>query len=165
MTLDNDRSTGQGNATDLSAKPEIDLDQFLPYRINRLADRISDKLSKLYAKDYALNVAQWRILAWLSHGEELTARKICIATNMDKVRVSRAIQSLEERNLLTRSPSSHDQRVHVLSLSDAGQTLLAELIPQAQAWEAELLAVLTSNEYRDLFNIMGKLERQLERQK
>ena len=83
---------------------------------------------------------------------------------MDKVRVSRAIQSLEERELLIRSPSPDDQRIQVLSLSGPGQKLLAELIPQAQSWEAELVGVLTSGEYRDLFNIMGKLERQLERQ-
>nr|WP_297403513.1 MarR family winged helix-turn-helix transcriptional regulator [uncultured Marinobacter sp.] len=148
----------------LSARPEIDLNQFLPYRLNRLADCISDKLSQLYAEKYGLNVAQWRVLAWLSHGDNLTAKAICVHTNMDKVRVSRAIQSLEERKLLVRSPSPGDQRLQVLNLSDAGQKLLAKLIPQAQAWEAELVGVLTSGEHRDLFNIMGKLERQLERQ-
>ncbi|WP_300493846.1 MarR family winged helix-turn-helix transcriptional regulator [Marinobacter sp.] len=158
------QSTATMSNLELSAKPEIDLNQFLPYRLNRLADCISDKLSQFYAEHYGLNVAQWRVLAWLSHCETLTAKKICVHTNMDKVRVSRAIQSLEERELLIRSPSPDDQRLQVLSLSGAGQKLLAELIPQAQAWEAELVGVLTSGEYRDLFNIMGKLERQLERQ-
>jgi DNA-binding MarR family transcriptional regulator len=164
MSLNSNESPGLSSEAGLASEPELDLNQFLPYRMNRLADRISDKLSRLYGKHYALNVAQWRILAWLSYDENLTAKMISSYTNMDKVRVSRAIQSLEERGLLIRTPSPQDQRVHVLILSDAGQKLLAELIPQAQAWEAELLSVLTPNERRDLFNIMGKLESQLERQ-
>jgi DNA-binding MarR family transcriptional regulator len=162
MSLNRNESGSPLNEAKPASESELDLNRFLPYRMNRLADCISDKLSTLYGRHYALNVAQWRILAWLGYDENLTAKMICRYTNMDKVRVSRAIQSLEERNLLIRSPSPQDQRVHVLILTDAGQRLLAELIPQAQAWETELLSVLTSNEYRDLFSIMDKLERQLE---
>lgn len=146
-----------------STKPELDLNQFLPYRLNSLADRISEALAALYEERYQLNIAQWRVLAWLSHCDELTAKKICAYTHMDKARVSRAIQALEERGLITRTPSPDDQRQQDLHLTAAGQTLLARLIPEAQAWEAELVATLTAGEYRDLLNVMRKLERQLER--
>jgi DNA-binding MarR family transcriptional regulator len=144
-------------------RAELDLNQFLPYRLNRLADQISQSLAELYAERYQLNVAQWRVLAWLSHCDDLTAKKICAYTNMDKARVSRAIQALEERGLISRTPSPKDQRLHDLHLTDSGQALLAELVPEAQAWEAELVATLSAGEYRDLLNVMRKLERQLER--
>lgn len=146
-----------------SPKPELDLNQFLPYRLNRLADRISDELERMYARRHGINVAQWRVLAWLSHCDELTAKTICHYTNMDKARVSRAIQALEERGLIRRRPSSRDQRVHDLRLTPEGEGLLAELIPEARRWEADLVATLSAGEYRDLFNTMSKLERQLER--
>ena len=154
---------GDESLAEPSTKPELDLNQFLPYRLNSLADRISQALASLYEVRYQLNVAQWRVLAWLSHCDEMTAKKICAYTNMDKARVSRAIQALEERGLISRTPSPHDQRLHDLYLTEAGQALLAKLIPEAQAWEAELVATLTAGEYRDLFNVMRKLERQLER--
>lgn len=144
-------------------RAELDLNQFLPYRLNRLADQISQSLAELYAERYQLNVAQWRVLAWLSHCDDLTAKKVCAYTNMDKARVSRAIQALEERGLISRTPSPKDQRLHDLHLTEAGQALLAELVPEAQAWEAELVATLSAGEYRDLLNVMRKLERQLER--
>ena len=137
-----------------SARAELDLNQFLPYQLNRLADRISQALEKLYAESYELNIAQWRVLAWLSHCDDLTAKKVCAYTNMDKARVSRAIQSLEDRGLISRTPSQQDQRLHDLQLTDAGQ---------AQAWEADLVSTLSVGEYRDLLNTMRKLERQLER--
>ena len=157
-------SERQGNEREGSpTKHELDLDQFLPYRLNSLADRISDELARLYEERYALNVAQWRVLAWLSHRDVLNAKQICEATRMDKARVSRAVQALVDRGLINRSPSSRDQRLHDLRLTEAGQALLAELIPEAQAWEAELVATLTAGEYRDLLHAMRKLERQLER--
>jgi DNA-binding MarR family transcriptional regulator len=157
-------SLGEGHqAAPKQGAERLDLNQFLPYRLNRLADQISQALAELYAERYQLNVAQWRVLAWLSHCDDLTAKKICAYTNMDKARVSRAIQALEERGLISRTPSPRDQRLHDLHLTEAGQALLAELVPEAQAWEAELVATLSAGEYRDLLNVMRKLERQLER--
>ncbi|WP_431026388.1 MarR family winged helix-turn-helix transcriptional regulator [Halomonas sp. H5] len=146
-----------------SDKAELDLRQFLPYRLNSLAERISQALARRYEARYGLNVSQWRVLAWLSHRDVLTATQIREATQMDKARVSRAVQALVERGLIDRTPCSSDQRLHYLRLTEAGQALLAELVPQARAWEAELVATLSAGEYRDLFNAMGKLERQLER--
>ncbi|MBA2777955.1 MarR family winged helix-turn-helix transcriptional regulator [Billgrantia kenyensis] len=154
---------GDKSLTDAPTKPELDLNQFLPYRLNSLADRISQALAELYQERYQLNIAQWRVLAWLSHCDEMTAKKICAYTNMDKARVSRAIQVLEDRGLVSRTPSPTDQRLQDLHLTPEGQRLLTKLIPEAQAWEAELVATLTAGEYRDLLNVMRKLERQLER--
>ncbi|MBF7054784.1 MarR family transcriptional regulator [Halomonas sp. KAO] len=144
-------------------KPEIDLNQFLPYRLNKLADRISGELERMYSQRYGLNVAQWRVMSWLSHCDDLTAKKICSYTNMDKARVSRAIQALEDKGLISRRPSPRDQRVHDLHLTQEGARLLEGLIPDAHSWEAELVSTLSASEYRDLLNAMSKLERQLER--
>lgn len=142
---------------------ELDLGQFLPYRLNSLADQISQALSRIYGERFGITIAEWRVLAWLSHREELTAKQIGEHTRMDKAKVSRAIQSLEGRTLIRRTQSSQDQRVHYLHLTREGEEMLGELIPQAHAWEAELVTTLSSGEYRDLLNTMGKLERQLAR--
>lgn len=139
----------------------FDLDQFLPYRLNHLADRISQALARLYETRHDLTVAQWRVLAWLHHREELTAKQIREATRMDKARVSRAVQGLEARELIRRRPSPEDQRRHELRLTAAGEALLAQLIPEARAWEAALVAPLSIDEYRQLFELMSRLESQL----
>lgn len=141
----------------------LDLDHFLPYRLNSLADRISQALADLYGRRFGINVAEWRVLAWLSHREELTAKQVREHTRMDKARVSRAVQALEERGLIRRTQSDSDQRVHYLHLTAAGEALLGELIPEAHAWERELVTPLSAGEYRDLLDTMAKLEQQLER--
>ena len=144
-------------------RPRLDLGQFLPYRVNSLADRISQALSRIYSERFGITIAEWRVLAWLSHRDELTAKQVGEHTRMDKAKVSRAIQALEGRGLIRRTQSAQDQRVHYLHLTPQGEALLGELIPQAHDWEAELVATLSSGEYRDLLATMAKLERQLER--
>lgn len=144
-------------------RPELDLTQFLPYRVNRLSERISASLSQIYSERFGISVPEWRVLAWLSQREVLTAKAICQRASMDKATVSRAVQRLEERGFLRRTPSEADQRVLVLNLTEAGEELLSRLLPRAHEWEARLLETLSAQEYRDLLNLLGKLERQLPR--
>jgi DNA-binding MarR family transcriptional regulator len=144
-------------------RPQLDLLQFLPYRVSRLAERISHALSEIYRQRFGLTVPEWRVLAWLSQNETLTAKDICRLAYMDKATVSRAVQRLTERGLLERAPSPTDQRAQVLSLSDQAQVLLDELLPRASAWEARLLETLSAQERQTLQNVISKIERQISR--
>lgn len=147
--------------SDSAPETPFDLNRFLPYRLNRLADQVSEQLAHLYESSYSLTIAQWRVLAWLNQCEVLTARQIRDATRMDKARVSRAVQSLVERKLISRSPDQQDQRAHHLRLTEAGRALLDQLLPQAQAWEAAVLASLSVTERDALMKAMTRLENAL----
>lgn len=140
---------------------QLDLETFLPYRLNRLADRISDELAQLYEQQYDITVAQWRVLAWLSHRQPLTAVQIRHATHMDKARVSRAVKGLSERGLVGSRPATTDQRHHELTLTPTGVTLVGELIPQARAWEAGWLSTLSAAEQKQLWHLLSRLEERL----
>lgn len=144
-----------------SMQKGLDLDEFLPYRLNSLADRISQSLSAIYAERFDINVAQWRVLAWLSHRQVLTAKQIGDVTRMDKARVSRAVHALLARELINRRQSDQDQRVSYLQLTPSGEALLSRLIPDAHGWESSLTETLTHDEYRNFLNTIRKLERQL----
>ena len=144
-------------------KAELDLTHFLPYRFNHLAERISETLSSIYEEQFDISIAEWRVLAWLSFQDVVTAKQICESAHMDKARVSRAVRRLESRGIVYRTTSEEDQRVQFLRLTDDGKALVNELVPAARGWEARLVETLTAKEYRDLFMIMSKLERQLKR--
>ena len=143
-------------------RPELDLRQFLPYRLYRLGERLSEALAKVYSGRYGLSVPEWRTLAWLSHLQPQTATAISRNANVDKSTVSRALQRLAERGLISRAPSPEDNRVQLLALTEAGEELLRELLPLARAWEAELIDTLTARELRDLWLLIDRLERRLE---
>lgn len=139
------------------------LEQFLPYRINNLAQRISCSLSHIYQEEFGISIPQWRILVWLNSQNEMTAREIGSYCQMDKVKVSRAVNQLATEGLINRRRNADDQREVILSLTDRGHLLLDELIPRALEWESTLVGSLSAKEYRDLFNIMQKLDKQLDK--
>lgn len=142
--------------------PRLTLGEFLPYRANRLAQGISDSLSRIYAERFAIAVPEWRVLVTLAEFSELRASQITGLTAMDKVRVSRAVAGLEQRELLQRRPCSEDSRASLLSLTAAGRRLYRRIEPEVLAWEEAFLAPLTGDERKQLFQLLDTLDRRLQ---
>jgi len=139
----------------------LTLQHFLPYRCNRLAEQISVSLSKIYVDQFGVSVAEWRVLVTLAEEGELRAKKIGHLTNMDKVRVSRAVSSLSDKNLIKRRSCDADSRATILNLTAAGRRLYQRIAPEALSWERSLLQPLSKSEHQALFRIIGKLEGRL----
>ena len=139
----------------------LSLKQFLPYRCNNLAEQISVSLSRIYVEKFGINIAGWRILVTLAEFGELQAKEVARLTNMDKVRVSRAVSALLERGIVERRVCGKDSRSAILSLNTAGRRLYQRIAPEALAWERELVAPLSKSEQASLGRILGKLESRL----
>lgn len=143
-------------------KQSLSLSQFLPYRCNNLGERISASLSRIYVDRFGITISEWRILATLAEYGQLQARQISRKTHMDKVRVSRAVASLQARDLLARQTCERDSRAANISLTAAGNTLFGQIAPEALAWEQKLLQPLEKSERQTLFSLLDKLELQLD---
>ncbi len=139
------------------ARRELQLESFLPYLVNNLADRISTGLSRIYAGEYGLSVPEWRVLANLAEHGVLNATQIVTTTGMEKSKVSRAVKSLTARGLIVQRRKEVDNRARDLALTAAGLALYGDLVPRALAWEGELLECLSVSEYRDFMYLLGKL--------
>jgi DNA-binding MarR family transcriptional regulator len=137
------------------------LANFVPFRLNRLADAVSLKLSEIYRDRFGLEVPEWRVLVTVGERKECTAQQIAQSTRMHKTRVSRAVRSLEERQLLARSASGIDGREIPLCLSAAGRRLHASLVPLALEREREILSCLSSSQCRTWLNGLSALEESL----
>lgn len=140
----------------------LSLPEFLPYRLNNLGEKISVSLSRIYVERFGISISQWRILATLAEHGELQAKQIGLQTNMDKVRVSRAIASLHARKLLHKRSCARDNRASNITLNAAGRRLYDQIVPQALAWEKQLIQPLSRPEQQALFAILDKLELRLD---
>lgn len=140
-----------------SVRRELQLEAFLPYLVNNLADRISTGLSRIYADNYGLSIPEWRVLANLAEHGVLNARQIVSTTAMEKSKVSRAVKSLTGRGLVVQRRKEDDNRARDLALTAAGLALYGDLVPHALAWEGDLLDCLSVSEYRDFMYLLGKL--------
>jgi DNA-binding MarR family transcriptional regulator len=134
---------------------------FFPYRCTRLAERISVALSRTYVERFAIGVAEWRILATLGEYGRMQARDIGLHTNMDKVRVSRAVRQLRDKGHLVSEVVPSDNRATLLGLSATGRRLYRRIAPEALAWESSLLAPLSAEERQTMARIIDKLEQRL----
>lgn len=146
-----------------SEKPILQLANFLPYKINTLAKRISTNLSTVYEDDFSISLPEWRVVATLGSEHKITASEICALTFMDKVQVSRAIKNLRTKALILEEIDERDNRAKYVSLSASGEELYKSIVPKALAWEGDLLAVLSDDEREMLTAIVNKITMQLDR--
>lgn len=135
----------------------LDLNAFLPFRLNRLAAEVSERLSVIYAERFNLDIPQWRVLATLSGGD-CTAQAIVASTRTHKSTISRAVQQLEGRRLIERAASTADRRAFLLRLTGEGKKLFRQLRPLVLDYEERLLAQISAAEIKSLLRGVGALE-------
>ena len=144
-------------------KTRLDLDSFVPYRLSVLTNRVSGAIARHYSERFDLSVPEWRVIAVLGQAPGLSAREVAKRTAMDKVQVSRAVQSLLAAKRLTRTAHLQDGRVAHLSLSARGQTIYDEVVPLALSLERQFLSVLGPGEQKSLDTLLTKLSRHMDR--
>jgi DNA-binding MarR family transcriptional regulator len=139
------------------ANPPLELERFLPYRLSVLSNTISAAIAREYAERFGLAVTEWRVLAVLGRYDGLSAVEVAERTAMDKVAVSRAVNSLLKSGRIRRGTHADDKRRSVLSLSAKGRRVYDEVAPMALRYERELLSVLSADERAWLERILEKL--------
>lgn len=141
----------------------LELDTFLPYRLNVLASVVSQGLSSIYAERYGLGIPEWRVLATLGQFGSMTAKDIGAHSHMHKTKVSRAIASLTKRRFVHRRINRRDLREAFVSLTREGEAIYADLVPIAQGFAAELSAGFTAAERQQLDLLLSRLTEQSHR--
>ena len=138
-------------------KSVLNLDQFIPYRLSVLTNRVSSAIARHYSDRFNLSIPEWRVMAVLGQTPSLSARQVAERTAMDKVQVSRAVQSLLAAKRLKRDTHSEDGRVSQLALSPQGLAIYKELVPVALELEQEFLSVLSLQDRKMLDRLLDKL--------
>jgi DNA-binding MarR family transcriptional regulator len=138
----------------------LDLEHFLPYRLSVLTNRVSSAIARQYSDRFALSIPEWRAMAVLGGTEGLSARDVAERTAMDKVQVSRAIESLMRARRVQRQADASDGRIMRLSLTAKGRAIYDEVVPLALHLEELFLSALSPQERRALDALLTKLARQ-----
>jgi len=142
---------------------DFDLSKFFPYRVRAYYRAVSDAISSVYTSRFGMSVSQWRTMAVLGDGGNLTASEIVRKTSMDKVVVSRAIKGLEGQGFLRRKSDGGDRRRVVLNLNAKGRRVFQILVPLVKQLEEECLQGLTPVERASLDTLMERVRVNAER--
>jgi DNA-binding MarR family transcriptional regulator len=134
------------------------LEEFLPYRFNRLAEALSRNASVAYKNEYGLSRPEWRAFALLGQKGTMTATEISYYSTMHKTKVSRAIFALEQKRWLVREVDENDRRLERITLTEQGQKAYESLVPKMQQVENELIDRLGEENSSALFKGLAALE-------
>ncbi len=140
-------------------KPPVQLllEDFLPYRLNVAAAKVSQGLARVYSSRFGLDIPGWRVIATLGQFGRATAKAIGEHSQMHKTKVSRALMQLQARGLVERSPNPQDKREAFIALTPAGIAVYGEIVPLALAYQTDLLAALDEPQRRQLDMIIDRL--------
>jgi DNA-binding MarR family transcriptional regulator len=142
------------------ARPQLDLDGFVPYRLSVLSNRVSSAIARHYSERFGLSIPEWRVMAVLGGTPGLSASEVAHRTAMDKVQVSRAVASLMRARRVARGGDAKDGRITRLSLTRQGRAIYDEIVPLALHLEELFLSALSADERRSFERLLAKLSRQ-----
>ncbi len=135
----------------------FELEKFLPYLLNQAAEASSLAFERSYKAKYGMLRTEWRVLFHLGLYGSMTASEIGGRAKMHKTKISRAVQRLTERRMVTRERDIDDRRVEHLTLTSKGRAAYTDLRSIAERYEAALVADLSADETRALRIALGKL--------
>lgn len=142
----------------MKQKSTLELQNFVPYRLSVLTNRISALIATAYGDSFGIRIPEWRTIAVLGETSGLTNSQIAERTAMDKVTVSRAVRDLVQKRLVARRTSRKDRRVVHLKLTLQGKNVYLQIVPMALSYEAQILGILDESEREHFDRLIAKLQ-------
>lgn len=138
-----------------------------PSNVNGLYDHAGYWLSRLQAEmhgqlerrlaAHGVTAAQWGVLIGLHQGASKTVRGLASFLSVDGGAVTRLIDRLESKGLVQRRVDRADRRSVILSLSEAGEALIAPLSQTVDEHDAATLGGLSAAERRQFLAVLSRL--------
>jgi DNA-binding MarR family transcriptional regulator len=139
------------------AKPEdaiLELDNFVPYYIKAIANRLAQAASRFYKQEFGIGLNEWSCLATLGKEEEISASRICEMSGFDKAIVSRSVNALQAKGLIESSPVRDHNRRRLIRFTPAGRALYVDIRRLALEREARLLEGFSSRDRAMLLDFL-----------
>lgn len=125
----------------MSASPAVRPLPCICARVRRTARRVSQIYDR-HLEQHGLTISQFGLLAALRGGGEPSIGQLAERMVMDPTSLTRSLRPLEKRGLLRLAPDPHDRRARRLSLTAAGEGLLAAARPAWAAAQEEVSGAL-----------------------
>ncbi|MDP1683636.1 MarR family winged helix-turn-helix transcriptional regulator [Hydrogenophaga sp.] len=133
------------------------LQDFLTWRLHRLAKLTDRRSIDAYASVFGLGVGEARCLAAIGQFAPLSVKDLAAQANLDKAQASRAAQMLVDRALVLKSTSETDARGVVLTLTRTGRPLWKRVMKLIEQRNADIFGCLSAAEQRQLEAVFDRL--------
>jgi len=140
----------------LNDRAVSDLKSHLGFWLRFVSNHVSYAFAdKLLAS--GVTVAEWVILREMFDHASLAPSLLAESTGLSRGAVSKLVDRLFRKELLTRVGRDDDRRFQTIALTPAGKSLVPRLAKLADENDAEFFAALTQDERQALSAILKKL--------
>jgi len=130
--------------------------EFIPYMLNHITNTMNQRFKKSLKK-YKLNVSQWRVLVALGARSGASFIDLGEFTAIDQPSLSRIVEQLVERDLVTRAPRPGDARYSEIALTPAGRELRDTAWPLALEHGGKTVEALSAAEQDVLRGLLKRI--------
>lgn len=150
------------SARSTSRNRVIDMERYIPTVVASLMTKLRNSAQVFFDQSYGITRLEWRIISFIAAEGPSSAYDIWTLGSLDKAAVSRAVKSLENRDLVTISAVPKDSRRRTaISLTASGRKLNDETFREIINRHQRLLAGLSDNDIEKFIAIAKHLEKRI----
>jgi len=138
------------------------LEEFAPFQLAVVANRVSAAIARVIDRKFNLHIPEWRMLTALAKYQPCSAQVVVEKTAMEPARVSRAQMRLVDLGMIDVRQDPGDRRRVIIELTEKGNDIVQQMVPDAMATEDFLYGVLTDEERQAFERGLAKLFEQTE---
>ena len=127
------------------------------FRFNYIALRYNIPLYGWVEREYGLPRPEYVVVYSLGLRDGVTARDISVSYGFPKNSLSRAINALERKGLVRRTPHPNDRRSLLVHLTAAGRRLFEETLPRFVSLQDDMLRGLSAQERETLSVLLARV--------
>ncbi len=143
--------------TDLPQLPFMnDLDAHLGYLLRRVSNQVSGEFARSL-KARSISVAEWVVLSRIASDRGITSGELTGGSNLTRGAISKIVEKLESKGLVSRASIEGDARVKKLFITGKGVDILPQLVKIADDNDRRFFDGLTDGEQQVLRRLLHKL--------
>jgi len=127
-----------------------------------LTGKVSTAINRTFLRAFAnegldITTEQWTILACLWKEDKVTQQTLSNITLKDKPSITRLIDNLEKRRLVTRVSDLTDRRINLIHLTSAGEALQAKATEIVQKISEKTLMGVSESDLNTVREVLKKI--------
>ena len=138
------------------AAPGVSLDDFLPYLINRISNRLNMDLAA-DMKSLGITIPYYRILSVLNAHDGRSIGELVVYSMTEQSTVSKLVGRMERNGLVERRQDPDDKRIVNIHLCDSGREALAKIRPLALTHFKRAIEGIEDKERETLIRTLHKI--------
>lgn len=134
----------------------LDLENYLPYLLNRAGVRVAMKFTQ-DMRPQNITVQEWRVLASLNFNGPQRMSALADHISIDRTTLSRLVSRMEDAGLVSRSRTEDDGREVHIALTKKGAKVAEGIVPLARRYEEIALEGFSPEEAAALRDMLRRV--------